>query len=221
MLEGALSVNYIRVMKEHAVTTLRSLLEADARLRDLERAWKEHGTLSHEYAYHREHLRVRGYVELTMLSTKFTRWKEARNWFKKLNASGRWAAIIYMNGKPMHQVLPSITSALESQMRSKGKILIEALGWRSYQVPGFNLYFTFQPDPSPGAPEHMDTFTYQMCGSLWARGSQISVQSVNRNCDFDGSYGITGSQSGLHQDAILLSATSKATWDAHIRGGKQ
>lgn len=201
-------------MKEHVVRTIRALVEADNKLRDIERQWSSTGSLEDEYAYHREHLKTEGYVELTKLSVEFTRWKEAREWFRDIHAGGSASRMMRLNGTPIRQVMPVVERTLRERLRENGFIFVAAIGWRAYQAPGFSIDFTFQRD--------RDDEPSEMCASLWARGTQIDLQSLNRNCPFRDSYGLYGNQSSIHRDTIMLATSTghRSAWDLHIRAGK-
>ncbi len=193
---------------EHTITMLRSLLEADERLRRLERQWSETGTLEDELAYHREHLRSEGYVELTRLSTEFTRWRTARKWFREIWKRGSWQKDLRVNGASMIAVLRNIERALWDRIHTEGPLFMVSIAWRSYQAPGFLV------NVSQGNRE--------MCASLWTTGgANIVLQALNQNCPFEGSYGLLGNQSSTHEDGILLSTSPehRGAWYLHIRAG--
>lgn len=210
-------------MIKHTVTTIRDLLEADNRLRKLERTWKESGTLEDELAYLKETVRLGMGIELSDLSVEFTRWKEAREWFKKIYASGKWATIFRLRNVPMHRIVPDILNVLAERLESrwaltKGSIKphefeVVALGWRSYQVLGFNIYFLWR-----GSVRNHPAYSSEMCASLWANTPTLRLQAMNAECPHRA---LTSSSTAFHKDTILIDAPGGGTaiWNTHISAG--
>ena len=187
------------------------LLESDKRLRELERRWKSTGMLEDELAYVRENIRSKGQIELTDLSVEFTRSKEGRKLFYKLHSAHKLGNLIRINSKPFS--LQAIEVELRSYIgdRINGgnySIYYVAIGWRSWQTPGYNVYFTVTVDTPYADPR-------EMCAALVMFGSNVSWQNVNLYC----SHNLNRGSSDIHKDTILIRCPYSTAWATHINAG--
>lgn len=205
----------------HSITTLRSLLESDRKIRELERVWRLEGTVEREIHYYSALLRSRKRIELAEMSQAFTTSKLARKWYRKyVWPRGLWSSATMVRGRPMHAQIDHLGGSIRGYLDSKDlhdlTYNIEAIGFKPTGPANFLVYFTLIHE----------SYCREVCVSIFVDGgitivhaSEIRSELSTLQCNFTR---LTNTNDRMHKNYFMLTVTNNTAdvWRTHTSTGQ-